>query len=92
MLVSRAKAVRKNHSVSGRPAGWLKMVLLETFFFFIIFAKKMFFFPIMDNIFMEKKKWKKKKKKLLASILATRCTGNRYFFMDSLMTQNCSRR
>ena len=54
---------------------------LETFF--SIFAKKKKKFPKMNNIFMEKRK-KCEKKKIaaarLASILATRCTGNRIFF------------
>ena len=59
------KAVHKNNSVSGRPAGWLKKVRLETFFF--IFAKKKKKIPKMNNIFMK-------------TILATRCTGNRFFF------------
>ena len=56
--------------------------------FFHFFSFFSFFFPKIDNIFMEKKKIKWKKKKIaaarLASILATRCTGNRIFFMDSL--------
>ena len=73
------QAVHKNNSVSGRLAGWLKKVRLETFF--SILQK-------MDNIFMEKKKRVEKKKiaaARLASILATRWTGNIIFFMNSLM-------
>ena len=66
----RNEAVHNNNSVSGRPAGWLKKVRLETFFSF--FAKK------------KKKKKSGKKKKIaaarLASILATRWTGKRLFF------------
>ena len=73
------EAVHKNNSVSGRPAGWLKKVRLETFF--LHFSKN-------GQYFLRKKeKWKKKKKiaaARLASILATRCTGNRIFCMDSL--------
>ena len=76
-----AEAVHKNNSVSGRPAGWLQKVRLETLFF--IFAKKNVFFQKL-TIFSWKKKIKWKKKKIaatrLASILATRCTGNRIFF------------
>ena len=45
--------------VSGRPAGWLKKVRLETFFF--IFAKKKFVSPKIDNIFMGKKNKVEKK-------------------------------
>ena len=41
-FVCKSQAVHKKNSVSGRPAGWLKKVRLETFFF--IFAKKNFFF------------------------------------------------
>ena len=81
-----SKAVHKNNSVSGRLAGWLKKVRLETFFF--IFAKKKFVSPKIDNIFMGKKNKVEKKKIVaarLASILATRRTGNRIFFMDSPM-------
>ena len=78
-------ADHKNNSVSGRPAGWLKKVRLETFFF--IFAKKNFFFQNW-TIFAWEKKLSGKKKKFaaarLASIVATRCTGNRIFFMVSL--------
>ena len=51
-------------------------------------CKKKKISPKIDHIFMEKKlKWKKKKiaAARLASILATRCTGNRFFFMDSLI-------
>ena len=85
---SKHKAVHKNNSVSGRPAGWLKKVRLETFFF--IFAKKNIFFQKL-TIFSWKKKIKWKKKKIaaarLALILATRCTGNRIFFMDSPRVQ-----
>ena len=40
--ICKSKAVHKNNSVSGRPAGWLKKVRLEPFFF--IFAKKSTFF------------------------------------------------
>ena len=60
---------------------------LETIFF--NFPKKIlfyFFFLKMDNIFMEKKKRVEKEKNAaarLASILATRWTGNRFVFMDS---------
>ena len=48
-------------------------------FFFSFLQKKIKFME-------EKKKWKKKKfaAARLASILATRWTGNRFFFMDSL--------
>ena len=45
----RCEAVHKNYSVSGRPAGWLKKVRLETFFF--IFAN-IFLSLKLDNIFM----------------------------------------
>ena len=41
MMYKLSKAVHKNNSVSGRPAGWLKKVWLETFF--SIFAKKKIF-------------------------------------------------
>ena len=53
--------------------------------FFFHFCKKNFF-PKIDNIFMEKKKWKKKEIAAapLASIIATRWTGNRIFVMGSL--------
>ena len=57
---NHTEAVHKNNSVSGRPAGWLKKVRLETFFF--IFAKFLIFFPKIDNIFMEKKNKVEKKK------------------------------
>ena len=77
------QAVHKNNSVSGRPAGGLKKVQLETFFPFFPFL--FFSSPKMDNIFHgKKKKWKKIAAARLAAILATRCTGNRFFFMDSL--------
>ena len=84
MSVILCQAVRKNNSVSGRPARWLKKVRLETFFF--IFEKKNILFQKIYNIFMEKKKNGKKKIAAgrLALILATRCRGNRFFFMDSL--------
>ena len=86
MMYKLSKAVHKNNSVSGRPAGWLKKGAAGNFFFH--FCKKNFFFPKIDKIFMEKKNKVEKKKKIaaarLASILATRCTGNRNFFMDSL--------
>ena len=79
-------AVHKKNSVSGRPAGWLRKVRLETFFFH--FCKNKSFFLKLDNIFMERKK-KVEKKKIaaarLASILAIRWTGNRIFFMVSLV-------
>ena len=61
-----------------------KKVRLGTFFF--IFAKK----EKMDNIFLPKKHkfFGEKKKKIaaaqLATITATRWTGNRLFFVDSL--------
>ena len=58
----QSKAVHKNNSVSGRGAGWLKKVRLETFFFH--FCKKHFFFLKMDNIFLPTKKKVGKKKKL----------------------------
>ena len=67
------RAVHKNNSVSGRPAGWLKKVRLETFFFLLFFSSK------IGQYFH----WKKKiVAARLASILATRWTGN-IFFMDS---------
>ena len=85
-LLKESEAVHKNNSVSGRAAGWLKKVRLETFFFH--FCKIIFFFLKVDNIFLQKKKLKRKKKKIaaarLAFILATRWTGNTIFFMDSL--------
>ena len=54
------------------------------------FLQKLIFFLKMDNIFLGKKKSGKKKKiaaAQLASILATRWTGNRFFFMDSLISK-----
>ena len=77
------RAVQKNNFVSGRPAGWLKKkVRLETFF--LIFAQKKKIHLKMDNIFNVKKKVEKRiAAARLASILATRWTGNRIIFMDS---------
>ena len=57
----RNEAVHKKNAVSGRPAGWLKKVRLETFFF--IFAKKKKKILKLDKIFMERKKEVEKKKK-----------------------------
>ena len=73
----RTAAVHKNNSVSGRLAVWLKKVRLETFLF--NFCKKKIFFSKNGQ------KWSKIAAAQLASIVATRCTGNRIFFMDSLM-------
>ena len=57
-------------------------------FFFFNFAKFFYFILKMNNIFMEKKKRVEKKiaAARLASILATRWTGNIISFMDSLVT------
>ena len=79
------QAVHKNNSVSGRAAGWLKKVRLETSFF--SFLQKTFF-PPKNGQYFPTNKTKKVEKKIaaarLASILVTRWTGNRLFFMDSL--------
>ena len=79
LLVITSEAVHKNNSVSGRLAGWLKKVRLETFFFSFLQKKK-----ILQKWTLFS--WEKKKSAAarLVSILATRCTGNRIFFMDSL--------
>ena len=77
------QAVHKNNSVSGRPAGWLKKVRLETFF--LNFAKIFFSPKKIDNIFIGKRKKLKKN--------CGRPTGFNFshplhrkhiFFMDSL--------
>ena len=69
------------------PVQRLKKVRLETFF--LIFG---FFSPQKLTKFSWRKKKVKKKKKIaaarLASILATRCTGNRIVFMDSPRTNS----
>ena len=53
LLNVATEAVHKNKSVSGRPAGWLKKVRLETFFF--IFAKILFFFQKLTYFHGKKK-------------------------------------
>ena len=76
VLCRLLKAVHKNNSVTGRVAGWLKKVRLETFF--SIFAKNffLFFFSKNGQYFHtnKKKRWKTKKIAAArpASILATR--------------------
>ena len=56
-----AEAVHKNNSVSGRAAGWLKKVRLETLFFH--FCKIVFFSKIGQYFPTKKKlKWEKKQK------------------------------
>ena len=66
----------------GKAAGWLKKGATGDFFFH--FCKKKKKYTIFS--YQEKKSGGKKKKSAarLASVLATRWTGNRYFFMESL--------
>ena len=74
-------AVQKNNYVSGKAAGWLKKkVQLETFFFFSFLQR--IFFSKMDNIFLPRKKkvGEKNAAARLASVLAIRWTGNRFFY------------
>ena len=73
------KAVHKNNCVSGRPAGWLKKVRLESVFFKFILAN---FFKKNMALFFHGGGGggiTKIKAARLASILATRWTGNRIF-------------
>ena len=58
----RTGAVRKNNSVSGRPAGWLKKGRLETFFFIFTFLHFLIFLKKKRTIFSCKKKKVGKKK------------------------------
>ena len=75
----------KKKSVSGGAAGCLKKGRLGTLFF--IFAKKNNFYK-NGQYFPTKKKKKNGKKRIVAAqltiITATRSTGNRLFFVDSL--------
>ena len=61
-----------------------------TGYLFFHLCKKNFFFTKMDNIFMGKRKKVGGEKKIaaarLASILATRCTGNRIFLWTASWT------
>ena len=61
-LVGGPGAVHKNNSVSGRPAGWLKKVRLETPFYFIFYF--FYFFPPKNGQYFHGKKKSGKKKDL----------------------------
>ena len=78
------KAVHKNNSVSGRPAGWLKKVRLKTFFFIFAKKKKKKKNPITDNIFMEKKVEKKNCGRPTGFNFSHPLYRKQIFFMDSL--------
>ena len=77
---SSVKAVHKHNYVSGEAAGWIYAVRLGTFFFIFFF----FFILFIHTIFLQKKKKKNSATAQLATILATRWTENRLFFMNSL--------
>ena len=72
------KAVHKNNYISGLAAGWLKKVRLEKNKIHFCNNKKI---PSkMDNIFQSTRKKNKIAAARLATILATRWTGNTFFY------------
>ena len=81
-----SKGVHKNNYVSGVASRCVYQGQLGTSFFTFLFT---FCFDIL--IFSHKRKKREKKANFaatrLATILATRWTGNRLFFMDSPMLQ-----